>query len=219
VAGDVYRRAGVGEVSAYALVRTPIDLEPFFAARQRAKPSAAVRGPALAVAIGALERRKRHVLLVEELAPSIRTGELELVICGDGPERARLEETARRLGVTDGVRLLGHVPDVADVLATADVLVHASRVEGVSRVLLQALAAGVPVVTTCVEGIGDLPGNGAVTVVDRSGAGLAAAVRAARSRAGRPVAEAAFADWRPHAVDDQLREVRRRIIECASVAA
>src|SRR6185295_18528307 len=59
---------------------------------------------------------------------------------------------AERLGVADRVQLLGDRSDVPDVLAALDVFVLPSRTEGMSNALLEAMAAGLPVVATAVGG-------------------------------------------------------------------
>ena len=69
-----------------------------------------------------------------------------LTICGDGPERARLEELARELGVADRVEFAGARPDAADLLAGAAVLLLTSQSEGQSLVVVEALSRGCPVV-------------------------------------------------------------------------
>jgi len=79
-----------------------------------------------------------------------------LVVVGDGAERGRLGVLAQRLGIADGVRLLGWRDDVDDLHAMFDLFTLASRSEGTSVSLLEAMSAGLcPVVT-------DVGGNGAV---------------------------------------------------------
>src|SRR5262249_56746103 len=76
----------------------------------------------------------------------------QLVIVGDGPLRESLAGQARTLGVEDSVRFEGTVADVRPVLAAMDVFVLPSRAEGMSNALLEAMAAGRPVVATAVGG-------------------------------------------------------------------
>ncbi len=75
-----------------------------------------------------------------------------VVVAGDGPERPALEALVRELGLEGRVHLLGHRDDVASVLAALDVFVVASDREGSSNAMLEALWAGVPVVSTAVSG-------------------------------------------------------------------
>ena len=79
--------------------------------------------------------------------PTART-----VIVGDGEERARLLARAETLGVLDTVRFTGYRSDVRALMAAADVYVNCSTYEGVSLTILEAMAAGLPVVATPVGG-------------------------------------------------------------------
>ncbi len=69
-------------------------------------------------------------------------------VLGNGREEAQLRERARELGVADRVHFEGFVPDPTAWYASADLFVLSSRVEGFSRVVVEAMAAGVPVVST-----------------------------------------------------------------------
>lgn len=75
-----------------------------------------------------------------------------LVIVGDGPLRRDLETMASQLGIRANVRFLGHRADVAKFYAIADLFVLPSRTEGMSNALLEAMAAGLPVVASDVGG-------------------------------------------------------------------
>jgi glycosyltransferase involved in cell wall biosynthesis len=69
-------------------------------------------------------------------------------VVGDGPDRAAVEDAARRLGIDGRVVFTGFRPDAARIAATADVSVLLSYSEGFSNVVLESMAAGVPVVAT-----------------------------------------------------------------------
>ena len=73
-----------------------------------------------------------------------------IVIAGDGPERTRLEELARIWGVADRVNFLGFREDVSDLLAACDLVVLPSLREGLSIALLEAMAAGRPIIATSI---------------------------------------------------------------------
>jgi glycosyltransferase involved in cell wall biosynthesis len=76
-----------------------------------------------------------------------------LVIVGDGPVRREVSATVDRLGLTDHVALLGERQDVGDLLATFDAFVLSSHQEGVPMTILEAMAAGLPVIATAVGGV------------------------------------------------------------------
>jgi glycosyltransferase involved in cell wall biosynthesis len=72
------------------------------------------------------------------------------VIAGEGPERERLEQLASHLGVTKRVRFLGFREDVGDLLAASDLVVLPSLREGLSIALLEAMAAGKPIIASSI---------------------------------------------------------------------
>jgi glycosyltransferase involved in cell wall biosynthesis len=89
--------------------------------------------------------------LIEAATRLPRTGRrIRIVIAGDGPGRDRLEQLAGRLGVTDRVAFLGFREDVGDLLAASDLIVLPSLREGLSIALLEAMAAGKPIVATSI---------------------------------------------------------------------
>jgi colanic acid/amylovoran biosynthesis glycosyltransferase len=97
---------------------------------------------------------------VARLAPDHPT--IELVLAGDGPNRAALERRATALGITDRVRFLGYQSSdqVRALLQDTDVFVLPSFAEGVPVVLMEAMASGVPVVATRIAGIPELVDDG-----------------------------------------------------------
>jgi glycosyltransferase involved in cell wall biosynthesis len=87
--------------------------------------------------------------LIEAAAILLRSERrFQIVIAGDGPMRARLEELTRHLGVADWVTFLGFREDVSDLLAASDLVVLPSLREGLSIALLEAMAAGKPIIAT-----------------------------------------------------------------------
>jgi glycosyltransferase involved in cell wall biosynthesis len=83
--------------------------------------------------------------------------EARLIIVGDGPRRAQLKNLAQTLGVADRVEMPGYVPDISAWLAQARVFLMSSFYEGFGAVIVEALAAGRPVVSTdCTPAVHDL---------------------------------------------------------------
>ena len=173
-----YIRAGVGSPDRHVVIHSPIEVERFQQVREATnaqrlewrKRFSARPDLSHVVSIGALDRRKRHHVVIDSLAPLLRAGEMTFTIAGDGPEATALANHAKTLGVSDAVRLSGFVSDVPALLGSADLLVHASELEGVPQSVIQALAAGVPVVATEMEGLGEIRDR--VRCVDREGVGL-----------------------------------------------
>jgi glycosyltransferase involved in cell wall biosynthesis len=75
-----------------------------------------------------------------------------LLVIGDGSERGRLEASAREVGAESFVRFLGHREDARDLLSACDLYANSSISEGISLTILEAMAAGLPVVATRVGG-------------------------------------------------------------------
>ena len=123
--------------------------------------------------VGRLSREKGADVLLEALARVIDPRMLVSVV-GDGPERAALESAAARAGVASRVRWHGLVADAAQYLCAFDALVLSSRTEGTPMVLLEAMAAGVPIVATAVGGVPDMLGADAALLVPSQRADLLA---------------------------------------------
>lgn len=81
---------------------------------------------------------------------------LRLVLVGEGPQRAALEAQIAATGLSAQIRLLGNRNDVAALLAEFDVFVLSSIAEGMPGAVLEAMAAGLPVVATAVGGVGEV---------------------------------------------------------------
>jgi sugar transferase (PEP-CTERM/EpsH1 system associated) len=112
--------------------------------------------------VGRLDPVKDQAALVRAFA-ALRSGHPEalLILAGEGPCRPDLTRLISELGLAGRVRLLGDCPDVALVLAALDLFVLPSIAEGMSNTLLEAMAAGIPVVATRVGGNPELVEDGA----------------------------------------------------------
>ena len=106
------------------------------------------------VFVGRLSEQKCVDILLDAWATVARTGMTKAVleIWGAGPLEVALEAKSARLGLDQSVRFAGHVDDVRLKLRSMDVFVLTSRVEGNSNAVLEAMAAGLPVVATPVGG-------------------------------------------------------------------
>jgi glycosyltransferase involved in cell wall biosynthesis len=108
-------------------------------------------GDLLILSVARLAPDKGLEYLIEAAAILRRTGRrIQVAIAGEGPTRERLEQMARNLGVTDRVVFLGFREDVGDLLAACDLVVLPSLREGLSMALLEAMAAGKPVIATSI---------------------------------------------------------------------
>ena len=118
-------------------------------------------GAFLVGTVGRLAEIKRQDVLVRGFALFAATApEARLVLVGEGPERDPLEALARDLGVADRVVFAGAQPRPEEYFAAMDVFALTSRSEGTPLAILEAWAAGTPVVATAVGGVPDLIRNG-----------------------------------------------------------
>lgn len=198
---EAYAAHGIAPRERLHCVRSGMDLDRF----RGAVPPADWRGlaqvapdaprPKVAVMLAALEPRKRHLAFLRALAA--RRGampELRVVLAGAGPEEAAIRAEITRLGLEDRVVLCGYREDPEALLAMADLSVLASEREGLPRVAVQSLAAGVPMLANDLPGIGEvlrdgvngrvLPARDAEALVDEMIALLHAPARLERLRRG-----------------------------------
>jgi len=116
----------------------------------------------LVAVIGRLwpQKRVKDAIWAADLLKVIRD-DVHLLVIGDGPHRDRLRRFRDQVVIRDKVHLLGHREDVPRIVPHLDVLWSASAYEGQSNAILEAMAAGVPVVATDVPGTRDLvlPGH------------------------------------------------------------
>jgi glycosyltransferase involved in cell wall biosynthesis len=176
------------------------------------------------LSVGRLSREKAHLDLIEgfkllrEDSPDIS---LKLIIVGDGPERARLEAAAESFGVRELVTFTGQVGDVQSFFAMADVFALPSHSEGSPNVLLEAMAANVPVVATAVGGVPEMVENNesALLVAPNDPPALAAAIARLlndRDLAPRLISNAATlveTRFNPNNYTRSLVEIYREVIE------
>jgi glycosyltransferase involved in cell wall biosynthesis len=99
------------------------------------------------ITAGRLAPQKNYALLLRAFAKIAREDD-SLTILGDGPERPKLEKLATDLGIAIRVTFAGHVTDLAPWFAKADIFALSSDYEGVPAVIIEALAAGLAIVTT-----------------------------------------------------------------------
>lgn len=116
-------------------------------------------GERIILAVGRLSREKGHSDLIralDALRQIHRDVRARLVVVGDGPERPRIEAAAARLGLADRVMFAGQVSNVRPYYAMSDLLALPSHSEGSPNVLLEAMAAKLPVVATEVGGVPEI---------------------------------------------------------------
>lgn len=105
--------------------------------------------------VGRLSPEKAVDVFLNALA-SLSESAATAVVIGEGPELETARRQVERLGISDRVRFCGAVPDAARLFSALDCLVLSSHTEGTPIVLLEAMSAGVPIVTTRVGGVPDV---------------------------------------------------------------
>lgn len=140
------------------------------------------------ITVGSLKPQKNHALLLRAFARlGLKDG--RLMILGDGPLRGDLEHLVAQLGIGDRVILPGFVLDPWPYYASASQFVLSSDYEGFANVILEALAAGLPVVSTdCPSGPAEILENGRFGTLVEVGdeAGLADAIKRAIDHRSNP---------------------------------
>jgi glycosyltransferase involved in cell wall biosynthesis len=113
-------------------------------------------GRSIILIVGRLSREKDHLTLLRAVDRLRSNLNPHLLVVGEGPERGRIEREIRQLGLAECVTLTGHQPSVEPYYRIANLAVLSSRSEGWPNALLEAMAAGVPVVATTVGGIPEI---------------------------------------------------------------
>ena len=119
------------------------------------------RDKVIFVCVGELSLRKNQTqLLYAFKAVNNEFPKCELRFAGDGAKRGYYERLATKLGIKECVRFLGHVDDISRVYAETDILVSASRCEGLPLYLMEGLAFGLPIIVSDIKGHKDLIEHG-----------------------------------------------------------
>jgi glycosyltransferase involved in cell wall biosynthesis len=157
-----------------AVVLNGINTEPFQAPfdREAFRRSLGIApGAPVIGTVGRLNEVKRQDLLLRAFARvRAERPEARLLLVGDGPMRGELQELAARLGVAETVHFAGYQSQPERFLQVMDVFALTSRMEGLPLAILEAWAAGLPVVASSVGGVPDLIDHGRTGLLFPSGA-------------------------------------------------
>lgn len=137
------------------------------------------------IVVANLRPEKGHDTLLQAIPALVRRRPaLRFTFVGDGPLRRQLTQRCNRLGIADHVSFLGHREDVASLLAASDLFVLPSRSEATPNAIIEAMAAGLPVVACAVGGVCELvkPGRTGLLVPPDQPRALAAAIEALLAR-------------------------------------
>lgn len=163
------RRAGlnarVGHEDQYVLIRSGIELTEFHPdprRREAVRAALAIHdGDTVVGTVGRLEPQKDPLLFVRTAAAVSRSlPTARFLMVGEGSLRHDVVSLARRSGIGDKLTMLGDRRDVADLMRAFDVMLMTSRWEGLPRVVIEAMATRVPVVSTAVGGVREVIQDG-----------------------------------------------------------
>lgn len=177
VASRLHERLGVPH-SKLRVVYNGIPVDQFRRARDCGLRQTLSNGSNLRIVltVARLDRQKGHPTLLEAAAA---VPDALFVLAGDGAERATLERDAGARGIAHRVRFLGRRTDVPALLASCDLFVLPSFFEGLPLALLEAMAAGKPVVATAIGGTDEavVDGETGLLVPPGNPSALAGAIR------------------------------------------
>ncbi|EOU2062757.1 glycosyltransferase [Clostridium perfringens] len=110
--------------------------------------------------VGSMWYPKNHSLLVEAFSKALaRNKKLRLTILGDGELKPNIEDLIKKLNIEKYVFLPGNVMNVEEYLNESDIFILSSKFEGLPLVILEAMASGLPIISTNVGGISDIVKN------------------------------------------------------------
>ncbi|MHA2327964.1 MAG: glycosyltransferase family 4 protein, partial [Candidatus Hodarchaeales archaeon] len=156
---DRYLNQGIGGKNDYFVIRSGMELKRFYGVygmnnseRGRIRKELGLNGGGVLIAVvAALEPRKGHIYLLE-VARRMKNIDVKFLFVGDGWFKEKLREKVRELDLEGNIKFLGYHEDVEKVMAASDIIALTSLWEGLPQVLVQAAAAGKPMVSFAVEG-------------------------------------------------------------------
>jgi glycosyltransferase involved in cell wall biosynthesis len=168
VSEDVRQRllkSGV-EANKVSIIRNGIDLRPFDRVSAAVKDALGWSACPLIGLVGRLSVEKGVDIFLQAAARvSAHCPDTRFVVAGDGPDRTELDALIDKLNIRDHVRMLGRYDDMPALYASLDIMVSASRREGLPIVLLEGMASRLPLVATAVDQVPTVIQNGRTGVL------------------------------------------------------
>lgn len=103
------------------------------------------------VSVGELNKNKNHEVIIKAIS-MLKKPNIQYAICGQGKQKKKLKKLIEKLGLEKQVKLLGFRKDIADILQTADCFAFPSKREGLGIAAIEAMAAGLPLLTSDCRG-------------------------------------------------------------------
>lgn len=162
---EIHGTFGIGSKDQFAIIPLGIDLESLVAAdieRSEFREEFGIDENAIAIGfVGRLTEIKNITMFIRGASRYLEAANAPpalFIVVGDGSQRSELEKEASRLGIEGSVVFAGNRTDVSRVYAGLDVVALTSLNEGTPLSLIEAMAAGRPVISTLVGGVADLLG-------------------------------------------------------------
>lgn len=111
------------------------------------------------ISVGELSVRKNHIVGIQAIS-KLNNFDIIYLICGNGPEEDNLKKEAERLSVQSKVIFLGYQTNIEKYYAISDIALFPSRREGLGLAGLEAMASGIPLISSYLGGIKDYTENG-----------------------------------------------------------
>jgi len=180
--------------------------------RQEARNKLGLNDEFAIITVARLERRKGLEFLIRAL-PELKFPFVCLLV-GDGEERGNLENLSEKLGVSDKVKFLGQIDskEIPGYLAAADCFVLPSLEEGFGIVVLEAQAAGLPVIGTNIGGIKDIIENGKTGLLVEPADPKEIAVAITKVYSGQKFASPDLEKYDWDKIADQVKEVYQKAL-------
>lgn len=141
------------------LVYNPVDVERFSTIGKK------VHSGFIFLSAGRLSEQKNQKLLIDAFYELLKDkNHVKLIILGDGPNKECLNQQVKRLRLENDVFLPGNVVNIEEYMARADVFILSSLYEGLPLVLLEAMAARLPIISTDVGGVKDIVTDNGILV-------------------------------------------------------
>lgn len=111
------------------------------------------------LSVGELNRNKNHETIIKAIK-KLNNLNIYYVICGQGPMKNYLIELSKKLGIEKQIKLLGFRNDIDEICKASDIFAFPSKREGLGLAALEAMASGLPIITSNVHGIVDYSVDG-----------------------------------------------------------
>jgi glycosyltransferase involved in cell wall biosynthesis len=189
---ELFGKYGIGKSEQYRVIPLGLNLGPFTQATKkrgglRSGLGLSENGESLVAIVGRLTAIKNHSLFLESVSVLMKEDSdtrARFLIVGDGELREDLEGKAEELAIQDGVIFTGWMQDLGVLYGNLDVLAVTSNNEGTPVALIEAMAAGVPVIATDVGGVRELISDFGFRIAELSEAGFEICERGVLVRKG-----------------------------------